>query len=175
MLAVLLLSLAASAATIRIEPPSSLTSPGGVVNVNVTIADVTSLYAYQFDLAFDPSVLSATGITEGGFLRTGGGGTFFIPGTIDNALGTIAFTANTLLGPEPGVTGTGSLATVQFRGIDIGTSAVTLSNAVLLDSLGNEITAELEHGSVTVVPEPGSALLVVLAASALFALPGRAR
>jgi hypothetical protein len=72
-----------------------------------------------------------------------------------------------LLGPESGVTGTGILATVQFRGIAVGTSAVTLSNAVLLDSLGNDISAELEHGSVTAVPEPRSALLVLSAAGAL--------
>jgi hypothetical protein len=170
MFAVSLLSLAALAATIRIEPKSSLASPAGVVNVNVTVEDVTGLYAYQFDLAFDSSVLSATAVTEGDFLRRDGGATFFIAGTIDNTLGTIAFTVNTLLGPEPGVTGTGSLATVQFRGIDVGMSGVTLSNAVLLNSLGNDITAELEHGSVTVVPEPGSTLLVLTAAGALFVL-----
>jgi general secretion pathway protein D len=176
--AVALLSLAASAATIRFDPPSGLTSVGGIVNVNVSIANVTDLYAYQFDLAFDAGVLSASTVSEGAFL-SGGGATFFVPGTIDNAAGTITFTVNTLLGPTPGVSGTGALAGIRFNGEAVGTSAVTLSNVVLLDSAGTDIVATVENGSVAVssavIPEPRSAALVVAGAVALLVFGRRFR
>jgi hypothetical protein len=160
-LAVLLLVLrdAASAATILIEPASSTTSMGGAVNVAVGVTDVTDLYAYQFDLSFDPTVLSTTGASEGGFLPSGGS-TIFLPGTIDNALGTVTLTAGALEGPLSGVSGSGTLATVLFTGVGFGTSPVTLSNVVLLNSVGGDIApATIQNGSVAVVPEPTSVVL----------------
>jgi adhesin HecA-like repeat protein len=53
-------------------------------------------------------VLSATGITEGSFLPSGGS-TFLIPGMIDNNAGIIAFNADTLLSAISGVSGSGTL------------------------------------------------------------------
>jgi general secretion pathway protein D len=158
--AVLALGVGAPAATIRIEPVSSVTAVGGTVDLTVQVTDVTDLYAFQFDLAFDPAVLSATLITEGAFLA-GGGGTVFIPGTIDNALGTISFTAGTLLGPGPGVNGSGPLVGIQFEALSVGMSVLNLSNVVLLDSTSGDIAAGIENGSVgVVVPEPGSGWLI---------------
>src|SRR5271165_813903 len=82
--------------TLSISPASSTVSNGSTFSMDVNISDVTDLSAFQFDLSFDPSILQATGtITEGNFFLSGGG---FVPGTIDNSLGTITFNANTLLG-----------------------------------------------------------------------------
>lgn len=148
------------AATIRIEPASIVAPVGSPVDLNVEVTDVTDLYAFQFDLAFDPAVLSATSITEGAFLSSGGG-TVFIPGAIDNALGTITFTAGTLLGSGPGVSGSGFLAEIQFEALSAGTSSISVSNVVLLDSASADITAVMEDGSVRIaVPEPSSGLLL---------------
>jgi general secretion pathway protein D len=152
---------AASAATIQIDPVSSATSLGATVDVKVSISDVLDLYAYQFDLAFDPAVLSASMVSEGSFLAVGGG-TFFVPGAIDNVAGTITFTVNTLLAPVPGVNGTGSLASIQFVGKVVGVSAVRLSNVLLINSTGADIAAVIENGSVAVVvPEPSSAVFLL--------------
>ena len=151
---------AGSAATILIAPASSTTSLGGAVNVAVQVTDVTGLYAYQFDLSFDPAVLSATAVSEGGFLP-GGGSTFFFPGAIDNVSGTLTLTAGSLQGPVLGVSGSWTLATFLFTGAGFGASPVTLSNVVLLDSLGGDIApTTIRNGSVTVVPEPMSVMLV---------------
>jgi general secretion pathway protein D len=144
--------------------PSSLNLPAGqTFSVDVSIPNVADLFAFQFDLGFDPTVLSATGITEGSFL-SGGGATFFIPGTIDNTLGTISFTANTLLGNVPGVTGRGILAIANFAALASGTSPVNLSNVIVLDSNLSDIPFSTAGGSVTVasstaIPEPSSLLL----------------
>lgn len=137
--------------------------------MDVFITDITDLFAYQFDVSFDPGKLSAQAITEGSFLATGGA-TFFLPGLIDNVKGVISFTANTLLGPDPGVTGSGNLALVEFSAIGTGTSSIDLSDVVLLDSGLADITADVVAGTVGVqdnggsIPEPATLWLLALGA-----------
>jgi len=150
-----------------IQPASTGVSVGQNFTVNVDITDVTDLYAFQFDIGFNPAILSANGITEGAFLPSGGP-TFFIPGTIDNSAGTISSNADTLLGPGPGVSGNGVLATIDFTAIGSGVSSVTPSNLILLDSTGANINTSAVDGTVTVsgaspVPEPSTSLLLVIA------------
>jgi Cohesin domain/PEP-CTERM motif len=155
-----------SADNISVQPPSQTVNVGDNFSLDVNV-DITDLYAFQFDLTFNPAVLSATSITEGSLLLTGGS-TFFIPGAIDNTLGTVFFTANTLLGPGPGVTGSGTLASIYFTALGLGASPVDLSNIGLLDSAFNEIAADSTNGTVNVipgsvsVPEPASLLLLLL-------------
>lgn len=115
-------------------------------------SNVTDLYAFQFDLGYDSTLLFATGITEGPFLPNGGA-TFYLPGSIDNSNGTISFTADTLLGPVSGVTGTGVLATATFQAIGLGSAQVSIFNNadfLLLDSTGASIGATLGAGTVNV-------------------------
>lgn len=164
---VLLLSLLNSqsvfAGTIFIQPPATVVAPGQSFSLGIAVSGVTDLFAYQFDIGFDPGVLAATGITEGSFLPTGGP-TLFLPGTIDNIAGTITFTAGLLLGPVPGVNGSGTLATIDFEALALGTSAIGLSGGILLDSTLAEIGFASQGGSVTVaprgvIPEPSTAWL----------------
>jgi hypothetical protein len=166
---VLSLAVAASAATIQIDPASSTIMAGGGAVLNVRITDVTDLYAFQFDLAFDPAILSKDFVpitVEGAFLSAGGG-TVFLPGILDNTVGTVTLIAGTLTGPVPGVSGSGTLVSVSFLGRTlstrpIATSPITLSNITLLDSAGNDIAADVQNGSVTVItPEPNAALLLL--------------
>jgi hypothetical protein len=121
------------ATTLSIEPAFNAVSVGDNFALDIKVSDVTDLFSFQFDIGFSPSILSATAITEGAFLPSGGF-TFFIPGTIDNVLGTISFTADTLLSAPPGVNGSGVLATLSFQALAAGTSAVDLSSIILLDS-----------------------------------------
>jgi hypothetical protein len=83
---------------LSIAPSSSTVGAGSNVVLDVNIANVTDLFAFQFDFSFAPGTVSAASIVEGAFLA-GGGTTAFIPGTIDNVGGTIAATADTLIGP----------------------------------------------------------------------------
>ena len=53
------------------------------------VEDVTDLSGWQADIAFNPAVLSAVSVTEGDFLSTEGGNTFFVGDNIDNANGKI--------------------------------------------------------------------------------------
>src|SRR5438874_12162466 len=82
---------------LSLQPSAISVTSGSKFSLDLNIADVTALFAIQFDLGFAPGVLSATSITEGLFLPAGGT-TFFIPGTIDNVAGAITATADTLIG-----------------------------------------------------------------------------
>lgn len=136
----------------------SATEPvGATFAIPVSISNVTDLFAFQFDLSFDPSIVQLQSITEGPFLPTAGT-TFFLPGTIDNTAGTATFTADALIGPISGVSGSGVLADFNFEALSEGTSNLTLSNAILVDSSGGLISFTPQSGQATIagrtLPEP---------------------
>ena len=154
----------AGAASISIQPTNLLINAGQSFSLAVNATNVTDLFAYQLDVAFDPTKIAATSITEGAFLPSGGT-TFFIPGTIDNVNGTIDLNADTLIGTIPGITGSGTLLTFQFTALHEGISPVSLANILLLNSASSPITVASSNGSVTVqgltpVPLPSSLVLM---------------
>jgi hypothetical protein len=159
------LSALSLASTISVQSPMTNPAIGDTFTVDVNVTGITDLYAFQLDLTFDPTLLSAVSVTEGGFLPTGGT-TFFIPGTIDNVGGTVTATADSLIATIPGVTGDGTLAEFQFTALAPGASALSFANEILLDPSLNDITANttFQDGSVTIrgvssVPEPVTSLL----------------
>jgi len=155
---------------LSIAPSPSTVGAGSNVVLDVNIANVTDLFAFQFDLSFAPGTVSAASIVEGAFLA-GGGTTAFIPGTIDNVGGTIAATADTLIGPGPGVNGSGTLVVLTLTGLAPGTSSIDFSSVFLLDSNLTGINSSLQSGSVTVtstaVPEPNTLVLLIAGMSFL--------
>jgi len=156
--------------TISVVGPATSPTVGQTFAVDVDVTGITDLYAFQLDLNFDPTLLSAVSVSEGALLPSGGT-TFFIPGTIDNVGGTVAANADALVGPIPGVSGDGVLLVFDFTALATGTSALSFANEILLDSSLNDITADttFENGSVTVssastsVPEPSSCVLLFIA------------
>jgi len=53
-----------------------------------------------------------------------------------------------------------TLATVFFTGISLGTSLLSFSDVILGDDWGEPLSATLESGTVSPVPEPGTILLL---------------
>jgi len=155
--------LAFAISPVSIQPPVSAVDVGSFFDVFVDVSSVTDLYAFQFDIGFNPAIISAISLTEGPFLPSGGT-TLFFPGVIDNAAGTITFTADTLIGAIPGVSGSGSIADIQFQALALGTSPIGLSNVLLLDSSLSDIAFNTANASVdvssTAVPEPTTILLL---------------
>lgn len=172
-LAALPLSAAWAAPTLAITGPGGVT-PGTSFTLQVSAVDVTDLYAFQFDVRFDPALFSASGATEGPFLASGGS-TFFDGGMIDSANGIISFVFNTLIGAGPGVDGSGVLASFDFdvEGLPIATGAFQLINVLALDASLNEIVVDVQGHSVS-IPEP-AALSLSLAALAALGFSARRR
>lgn len=152
-------------AVLSLQPSTTTILVGNSLSVSANISTVVDLFGYQFDIQYNPSVLSATGVTEGPFLSSGGA-TFFVPGTIDNITGILSFTADALVGAATGVSGNGTLATIAFTALGQGTSAISLINGELLDSTLADIAFNTTNTSITVntpippkTPEPASLLL----------------
>jgi cohesin domain-containing protein len=164
---------AGQAATVSIDPSSLTVGVGSAFDLNVNISSVSDLFAFQFDIVFNPEVLSATSVSEGPFLLSGGT-TAFVPGSIDNVGGEISVTADSLVGAVPGVSGDGVLATLHFAALAAGTSDISLSNIILLDSNLVTLDSTSADGSVTIgattLPEPAPALTMLAGSLAILAL-----
>lgn len=140
---------------------SSATTVGETITITTEINNALDLYAFQFDLNFDSTILSVIDIQQGSLFS---GSDNFISGIIDNTAGTITFIADTLNGTVQGIYGSGSLATFTFAALSSGTSLLSLSNPIFLDSNLSDITTNvtIQNSSINVtsaVPVPSSILL----------------
>jgi hypothetical protein len=157
----------APAALISIQPATVTVGSGRTFDLEVWASGVTDLYGFQFDIDFDPAILSAAGVAEGAFLP---GPTMlttsFVPGLINNSAGDIAFIGDSRESNVPGLNGGGVLVSIGFTALNIGTSSIDLTNIVLLNSSLSATAVAAAPGTVVVVavPEPRS---VVLAFSCL--------
>ena len=113
---------------------------GNTFTLDISAKDVIDLAGWQFDIAFDPAVLEAVEVNEGDFLKTEGGTTFFQKGTIDNRSGKITRLSSALLSGG-GITGTGTLLSIQFSAKAGGETQLTLQNVQFGTSTGSLISA----------------------------------
>ena len=145
-----LASLPSLGGTITVTTPSGNIKVGDTFRVDIVGTGFTDLYAYQFEMFFDPSKLKAVAAIEGEFLKRGGT-TFFKSGEINNTTGDITAIANTLIGPIPGVAWDNTLTSIEFTAIAPGSSTIALgfsnggviglnsNRLLLLDSTGNSL------------------------------------
>ena len=154
-LALLLLPTVGQTATISITPPLSTVGLGDIFSVNVHVAGAVDLTSWQFDLKYNPLLLQAESVTEGPFMSSFGT-TLFQPGVIDHSTGEISLVTNAFVDFTPLPNGDGELAIVHFKALGLGVSPLELRNLFL--NLDSNVTAT--NGSVSVVPLPGTALLM---------------
>ena len=110
------------------------------VTLDIRAENVFDLAGWQFDIAFDPAILEAVDVSEGGFLKTDGGTTFFQSGSIDNASGKITgLNAARLSGG--GVSGTGTLLQVRFKAKAAGETELALDKFQFGSTTGDNIPA----------------------------------
>ena len=136
-----------------------------VIHSGTTItSNVTDLDAFQFDLAFNctvptatptscqpgASILSALSVTEGPFLSQGGANpTFFESGTINNATGEISLIGDV---GASGVTGSGDLVDVTFRALTTGTTSIAILANADLQFFDSNLDPIVVDNSVTTSP-----------------------
>ena len=100
---------------------------GDTFTLDIRSENVSNLAGWQFDIAFDPAILEAVGVSEGDFLKSDGGTTFFQSGRIDNAAGKITGLIAGRIS-EGGVSGTGSVLQVRFKAKSEGETELALQN-----------------------------------------------
>ena len=121
---------------------------GDTFTLDIRAENITDLAGWQFDIAFDPTVLEAIDVSEGDFLKMGST-TLFQSGTIDNAAGKIGGLSAARLSTQ-GVSGTGTLVQVRFKAKSTGDTQLTLQNFQFGSTTGEAIPAGPHQIRITV-------------------------
>ena len=121
---------------------------GDTFTLRLNAEKIDDLAGWQTDIAFDPAVLEAVEVNEGNFLKTGGVGTFFLRGTIDNKAGKITKINSARL--SGGVDGTGALLSVTFTAKVVGDTRITLSNLTAGNSSTEAIPLDVPDIVITI-------------------------
>lgn len=152
---------------------SAAVKVGDVFTIPISIANTSSLTSFQFDLAFDPSIVEALGFTDVGTdfetaALSAGGSLTGITGFIDNPDGLLSGVADSMSGIlGPGLAPSGVLVNIDFKALSSGLSVFALANAFLIDDEAPLSSANgdflLQNGQVVAFPEPNTLLLLGLA------------
>jgi hypothetical protein len=134
-------------ATVSVSPSSVTSSVGQDFEINVTVSGVSDLYGWEAILTWNSTLLVAVNVTEGPFLKSGGGTTFFTY-TANATDGSVRIDC-TLTGLINGINGDGTLATVTLLVNNAGECPLHLSEAILVntqDPPNNQIVAQTVDG-----------------------------
>lgn len=139
-------------ATVSVSPESQQVNLSqGIFTVDVNINATDEVYAIEFRLAFDSSVLTLLNATEGNFLKQDGSSTYpVIELTEPIVVGITRFNTT------QGVFGEGTLATIIFEAAGNGTSALELQSVNIIGPGGGEaqaIGAQALNGTVQVLEQ----------------------
>ena len=122
---------------------------GDTFTLDFSAEDVYDFAGWQFEITFNPNLLKALEIREGGFLKTDGETTFFRKGVINNRAGKITRLSSTRLSGE-GVNGTGTLLSVNFKALAGGESLLKLNNFQFGSGTGGVIPARPHEVAITI-------------------------
>jgi len=142
-LAYVVINRPASQVTLYVDPQTPSQYVGQDFTIKINISDVAYLYGWELKLRWNTTVLNVVNATEGPFLKSGGN-TFFIP-TINNTAGYIKLDC-TLLGNISGVSGRGTLGTIQFHVKANGNCNLDFYDTILLDSSEQAIPHVVRDG-----------------------------
>ena len=150
----------ATAITLGFSPSSQTTNLGSQVTVDLVVSDLgnntaPSLGEFDVVLGFDADIIAFDSLEFGDQLNPTSsifafrGETFFPPDSL-NLFEISGQTSAELIQFQPS---SFTLATFTFDGVGIGTSDLILSNVILGDTAGNQLTPVIEPGSITVIAD----------------------
>jgi hypothetical protein len=127
---------------------------GEQFTVDINVAPGGAIAGVQFNLAFNPAVVTVNSVAEGNLLSQGGASTYFGSGTINNAAGTVNSVVGVITTPGQSVSSAGTFAVITMTAGPSGTSALTLSDVVVGDVNGQAIQISVVSGQVVVNRPP---------------------
>jgi len=134
---------------VTIEPAHSAVSLGETFAIEVMIEGARDLGAFQFELAYDPSIVQVKEVTVGDFLESTGRSVVPLGPQVDNVAGKVAFGAISFgTGPGPDRRGTLAVVTLMARGE--GGTALDLRDVQVLDTGGSPQPVTVEGARLTV-------------------------
>jgi len=136
--------------TIYIDPGSMTVPYGEEFTVNIEVADVVDLCAWDVWISFDPTVVECIDVVEGPFLKPTAFTYFKIVG-INNVTGYAVFGCiggGSMIPTAPDtVTGSGTLATITFKCLGEGNTDLHLQDTHLTDMIDGNMTL-IPHDAV---------------------------
>ena len=129
-------------------------APGTLVEVPVSIADASELYAIDFELQFDPTILSAEDADPNTPGIQAGFGQFLDAGLVlfnevDLSKGSVRF-AMSQVNPSEAKSGNGILFVIYFKAVKAGVSPLTVTNVQLASRGGLELASNAVNSTITV-------------------------
>jgi len=129
--------------------PARIIGSGAVPTiVSLSVSGVIDLFAARVELEFDQSKVNVISMTPGEFFTTNSDEPSDLS-SFDNAAGTITIQLARMGGNPAGVSGTGSIMDIKFKGMASDpTSAITFTSYILRDSNNNSLTVDsTDNGS----------------------------
>ncbi len=120
-----------------------------IFTVEVRIKNASNVGSVPFYIDYDPGIIQAVEAVEGGFLKQGGASTsfMFFP---DDTLSGNAILGYSRLGQERGADGSGVLAIMKFKALNVGESHISFSNNFVKDPSSKDLPAIFTTGKIIV-------------------------
>ena len=142
-----------STATVFVDPSfifNDTCQSGSTFTVRVNVSDVVDLYTWQVNMSWDPSILNVSSLTAGEFLLQTASAdktASFQIGSVINATDNVeGYTgmAESILGDVSGITGNGTLVSIEFLVVGYGESNLTINvvgtlSTMLIESTNSSI------------------------------------
>ncbi len=139
------------AGTVSIQPSSATVSVGSTFTVGVVISDAVDLGAFEFSMAYGPSIIEVITATLGSFPGSTGRSVVPTGPVIDPGAGTVTFAAYSLGGATPGPTGNGHLAVLSLKALASGASGLHFVSGQVADRTGETQPTAWSDGQVLVM------------------------
>ena len=140
---------------VLIEPLRISAQPNQTISADINVRNISDLCAFQFDIVFDPQMLTITNATPGDYITSSSRSILASEAVITSGKLTVAVITN---GGADGPSGNGKLATIQCtinnlsgNGLNYTTTTLDLDNVLMADRLGNPLSAHsLRDASVII-------------------------
>ena len=130
---------------VYVDPPNIVDptlTPPKTFKANVTVANITDLFGFEFKLGYDTTILDLVKVVIHPFLKS----PTFMPSNQTNEDEGWYWLGVSSLAPPPGVDGSGPLVTLTFEVTGIGSCALNLYDFEFVDSNANVIPLSVEDG-----------------------------
>ncbi len=142
--------IAPGTASVDLASGVSAIQSGDVLTVTAQVNDVTDLFAYGFELDYDPAVLHLKSSSEKGFLSENGAvATSFQSGLQDGTEGKLLIAGARTVSPKTAVSGNGDLFEVQFDVLSTADTSIQEGNGSFLASTSGDIPASFNAADFT--------------------------
>jgi len=134
--------------TLGFAPEVSPLEVGQEITLDVTVADMDSVFEAPLSIIYNPKLVEFMKATEGDFMKVDGKPTSFMV-SVNDKLGFIDVFV-TRLGKVTGVSGSGRLFSLTFKGRAPGIGPLVFKQNTLKDATGAPVQADLKTGTLYV-------------------------